>query len=295
MLGSPSRKAAFRFEGMTLRLTVSVGVAQIMQDENGQSLIERADGALYTSKQTGRNCAHVHTGTCCEHFGAALPSTPFSSEQANCVLSPDDAYTDNATRLPTRKVFVEELKRRLSEIKRYDSTMSLMLVQLDDLQQPENHVQPDVENVRSVVGEFIRNMMRDSDLVTRFEQNQFAVLMPSTSLDGALIPAERLRVSVAGCRNLKHNGTTLCFTVSIGLTASQAGDDPARILQRAQQALDTAVGQGGNRSYFHNGKGSDRSPARLRGATSSTCPRTIPRAYCRTVRQKSNDCGKRQK
>ena len=123
----------FKFEGMTLRLTVSVGVAQIMQDEAGQSLIERADGALYTSKQSGRNCAHVHTGTTCEHFGAAMPSNAPSDGHDDGAMSSGDAYTDNVTRLPTRKVFIEELKRRLSEIRRYDSTMSLMLVQLDKL------------------------------------------------------------------------------------------------------------------------------------------------------------------
>jgi diguanylate cyclase len=246
-------ESRFNFEGMTLRLTVSVGVAQLMPHENGQSLIERADTALYTSKQSGRNCAHVHSGTLCEHFGAALPATTPGEQADPSRSSPDDAYTDNTTRLPTRKVFVEELKRRLLEIRRYDSTVSLMLVQLDDLKHPDDGVDTVAEYVRSVVGEFIRNMMRDSDLVTRFERNQFAVLMPSTVLDKAFIPAERLRISVANCRTLRHNGLLLNFTVSIGLTVSQEGDDPARILQRAQRALESAVEQGGNRSCYHDG------------------------------------------
>ena len=246
----------FQFEGMTLRLTVSIGVAQIMSNESGQSLIERADAALYTSKQTGRNCAHVHCGTSCEHFGAALPATPIDDKDDVHDLLSDDAYTDNTTRLPTRKVFVEELKRRLSEIKRYESMASLMLIQLDELQHLKDKSDIVAENVRSVVGEFIRNMMRDSDLVTRFERNQFAVLMPSTKLEGAFIPAERLRISIANCRTLRHNGLSLNFSISIGLTVSQQGDDPARILYRAQQALKSAIAQGGNRSCFHDGENS---------------------------------------
>ncbi len=247
-------ESRFSFENMTLRLTVSVGVAQIIVREEGQSLIERADEALYASKQAGRNCAHVHTGSSCDHFGAALPSAPSHCEEDPRALTPEDAYTDNTTRLPTRKVFVEELKRRLSEIKRYESNVSLMLVQLDELCANEAHAVGLTENVRSVVGEFVRNMMRDSDLVTRFERDQFAVLMPSTLLDGAITPAERLRISVANCRTLKHNGSALSFTVSIGLTCSLSDDDPACILHRAQQALESAIGEGGNRSCYHDGR-----------------------------------------
>jgi len=37
------------------RITVSVGVAALHNDESGQSLIERADNALYTAKRCGRN------------------------------------------------------------------------------------------------------------------------------------------------------------------------------------------------------------------------------------------------
>jgi diguanylate cyclase (GGDEF)-like protein len=227
-----------------------------MDDEIGQSLIERADGALYASKQAGRNCAHVHTGESCEHFGAALPIASANGGPDESPSS-DDAYTDRVTRLPTRKVLIEELKRRLSEIKRYDSTMSLMLVQLDELRQLNDPSEAMVENVRSVVGEFTRNMMRDTDLVTRFATNQFAVLMPSTALTAAMIPAERLRVSVGRCRSLNHNGSTLNLTISIGLTVSQAGDDPACILGRAQEALKLAAVEGGNRCCLHNGKGCD--------------------------------------
>ena len=249
-------QSRFKFEGMTLRLTISVGVAQVLPDEEGQSLIERADGALYASKQAGRNCAHVHTGSACEHFGATLLSTLAADAAETCAatqIAPEDAYTDNTTRLPTRKVFVEELKRRLSEIRRYDSTMSLMLVELDAMADPVNRVESVAENVRSVVAEFIRNMMRDSDLVARFGPNRFAVLMPSTPIEGAVIPAERLRVSVANCRSLKHNGLTLKFTVSLGLTASRSGDDAGSILDRAQQALQAANLEGGNRSFLHDG------------------------------------------
>ena len=45
------------YEGKSLAVTVSLGVAQydVTRDVSGKSLIDRADKALYASKQTGRN------------------------------------------------------------------------------------------------------------------------------------------------------------------------------------------------------------------------------------------------
>ena len=45
------------YEGKSLAVTVSLGVAQYdpSRDLSGKSLIDRADHALYASKQSGRN------------------------------------------------------------------------------------------------------------------------------------------------------------------------------------------------------------------------------------------------
>ena len=45
-----------RFDDVDLRITVSIGVATLGNDENQLQLIERADVALYESKSRGRNC-----------------------------------------------------------------------------------------------------------------------------------------------------------------------------------------------------------------------------------------------
>jgi diguanylate cyclase len=47
------------YEGRKIQATISAGLAQVKGDENGQSLIMRADAALYKAKNAGRNCVKI--------------------------------------------------------------------------------------------------------------------------------------------------------------------------------------------------------------------------------------------
>jgi diguanylate cyclase len=179
-----------------------------------------------------------------------------------------DAYTDGLTGLPTRKVFVEELRRRLSESKRYDSDTALMLIQVDELTADATD-RTLRRQVNTLVGEHVRHIMRDADLVARFDEDQFAVLLPRTSLADSFVPAERLRRRVSQWRNLHWKGSEVLVTVSIGLASSRSDDTAASIVQRAQEALWHAVREGGNRAYQHGGTtaepASDPDPSLLEG------------------------------
>ncbi|MEW6404339.1 MAG: diguanylate cyclase, partial [Chloroflexota bacterium] len=45
----------FKYDGAELRISISAGVAEMREDDTLQSLIDRADAALYEAKHTGRN------------------------------------------------------------------------------------------------------------------------------------------------------------------------------------------------------------------------------------------------
>lgn len=47
------------FMGQNLKMTVSVGVAELKTKENADDLIRRADEALYAAKRNGRNCIQI--------------------------------------------------------------------------------------------------------------------------------------------------------------------------------------------------------------------------------------------
>jgi diguanylate cyclase (GGDEF)-like protein len=53
------------FEGKTLAVTVSLGVAELRPGDTVASLLQHADSALYAAKSNGRNRAYYHDGASC--------------------------------------------------------------------------------------------------------------------------------------------------------------------------------------------------------------------------------------
>ncbi|HEX4413584.1 MAG TPA: GGDEF domain-containing protein [Lacipirellulaceae bacterium] len=65
MIGERIRKAiaeeVVTHEGKQLHVTVSVGVSSVDASDSTDSLVQRADQALYESKRTSKNCVHSHS------------------------------------------------------------------------------------------------------------------------------------------------------------------------------------------------------------------------------------------
>ena len=81
------------YAGQQLAVTVSGGLAMIGTNERCESLIHRADAALYTAKAAGRNCAFVHDGNDCRSVEDFLRqgggSAGYAAELVNLIQLPD--------------------------------------------------------------------------------------------------------------------------------------------------------------------------------------------------------------
>lgn len=87
----------------------------------------------------------------------------------------------------------------------------------------------------------VRTLLRRSDQLGRFGGEEF-VLLPETTLDVALLVAERIRTMIDQSTTEPH------YTVSIGVTTNQlANDNLDTLLARADSALYRAKDQGRNR------------------------------------------------
>jgi two-component system cell cycle response regulator len=127
---------------------------------------------------------------------------------------------------------------------------ALMLFDIDHFKQVNDrfgHPAGD-EVLRELAGRAMRQV-RSVDLVGRLGGEEFVVVMPETSLSGAVVVAERLRVAVADEPFiLQDNGGKLPITVSVGIAVTGKETDTLEsLLKRADEALYAAKNAGRNR------------------------------------------------
>lgn len=92
-------------------------------------------------------------------------------------------------------------------------------------------------------------MRTSGDAVFRYGGEEFAVLLPKTSLHGAQVMAERLLAQIRALR-VDRAGDAHSLTCSIGIAEAHPviGHDPGSLLKRADQALYKAKEGGRDRA-----------------------------------------------
>ena len=263
---------SFEFEGKTLRVTMSCGLSTVQDQDTPSSLVKRADEALYTSKQAGRNCIHLHDGVKCEPVAGAPKPAPRSAESTETVPAattvPQPAPAEPATKpakevaatrndpltgLPNREAFCEDLKRRLAQLKRSKVAVATLMCDVDNLATVNEKFGPKMGDiVLRAVTQFLTAAMREMDLVCRYEGDRFSVLMPITDLPAAGDTAERIRKAISLCK-LKVGDAQLQFTISTGVAEALPTDDVDTVLARCEEALQAAKAAGRDCTMMNDG------------------------------------------
>jgi len=94
----------------------------------------------------------------------------------------------------------------------------------------------------------ISKILRKGDLVCRYGDDTFAVLMPNSHLEGARAVCERIRQNIA-TRRFEYQSNLFRLTVSAGVSAynSSIGQSASDFLAVVDQALHQAKKEGGNK------------------------------------------------
>ncbi len=157
------------------------------------------------------------------------------------------AATDALTGLPNRRSFMAGLDAVIADNHHHpERSSALLMLDIDHFKRVNDtygHAIGDF--VLQHVAQVIRHELRHHDSAGRLGGEEFAILLRGVDADGALALAERLRTTLAQTPAISNAGT-IRVTVSIGL-AMLDGDNAARLLRHADEALYEAKGQGRNR------------------------------------------------
>jgi diguanylate cyclase (GGDEF)-like protein len=155
------------------------------------------------------------------------------------------SITDDLTKLHNHRFFQEHLPQEMKRAERTGEPISLILVDIDDFKQLNDHHGHSVgDAVLRRVADVMTAEVREMDLLARYGGEEFALLASQTTLEGAAALAEKLRVAVSEARFslvALDGPAEIRVTVSAGVTTYR-GDEKAffneadRALYRAKDA-----------------------------------------------------------
>lgn len=160
-----------------------------------------------------------------------------------------EIFVDFLTGLANRKAFDEALTTNMGGAMAESTDLSLLLIDIDRFKKFNDQYGHLVgDEVLKYVAKRIKEIIRGGDLVARFGGEEFAVLLPRTSLAGAEAVAENIRsffahASLKTASSSKRLGT---LTVSIGVTSYRQGESSETFVSRCDQALYSSKKAGRN-------------------------------------------------
>ena len=157
------------------------------------------------------------------------------------------ATTDDLTKLANRRHFRDSATRELVRAGRYGRPLSLVTIDLDDFKRVNDTLGHSTgDHVLCRVAEMGLSEIREVDLFARVGGEEFALLLPDTSLEEARAVAERFREKVAKAVISTDRGR-VSITLSAGVaTVSPRVEDLDDLLKLADRALYRAKNDGRN-------------------------------------------------
>lgn len=161
------------------------------------------------------------------------------------------ANIDGLTQIANRRCFDEVLDQEWKRLRREHAPLSLILFDVDFFKQYNDlygHLAGD-DCLKQVAQAISASIKRPADLVARYGGEEFVVLLPNTTIEGAISVAEQIQILVGTLQIPHATSQAACVvTVSMGITCMipEFNDAADQLIASADRALYTAKANGRN-------------------------------------------------
>lgn len=184
-----------------------------------------------------------------------------------------EVLTDSLTGLWNRKALEGEITREISSLKRKIAESerrkkmecSFLMIDIDNFKKiNDTYGHPAGDKVIKELASIMTGILRKADFAGRWGGEEFAILLPDTGIDEAMITAERIRKKVEETKiPINQNGENLeiSFGISAGVMPvteisgwkeTETVDVGNELMRRADVALYTSKNFGRNRTTRYN-------------------------------------------
>jgi len=158
---------------------------------------------------------------------------------------------DPLTKISNRRGFESRLELEWNRAIRKQEPISILMIDIDKFKNYNDtfgHQQGDVA-LKTFADISSLTLMRAVDFLARWGGEEFVILLPGTSVEGAEEVAEKIRKNVQASVIPKEDGAESKITVSIGVSTiiPSADDSSGDFIKRADKALYKAKASGRNR------------------------------------------------
>jgi diguanylate cyclase (GGDEF)-like protein len=180
-----------------------------------------------------------------------LEETNHELEQKNKMLE-KLALTDPLTGLPNRRAMDRLAERELRRRDRYSGPLTLGLIDVDHFKEINaRYLLPGGDKVLIDLGKALTSSLRTVDLLGRIGGEEFLVIAPETSMEGACVLGERIRSTVESTV-FTYKDAIIQVRVSIGFAIADDGveADYEQMKHSAAAALSEAKNTGRNKCVY---------------------------------------------
>lgn len=161
--------------------------------------------------------------------------------------------TDALTGLHNRKFLHERLEAEISRSKRYDTKLSCLLLDIDFFKVVNDMYGYDWGDVLlKKIAEMLKSFIRKEDILTRYGDEEFIVILPNTPEENAFIFAERFRREIEKMEFIpageeERHPITISGGISSYPFLQNVEEDANTLIRYAEHALYNAKKRGKNK------------------------------------------------
>lgn len=145
---------------------------------------------------------------------------------------------DSLTSLPNHKALWQALEPLISRSRRYENPLTLVRLRIGTVTDLDAMHGPGAHDTAMVkLAQTLRDQVRWADLVGRFDESEFLLILPETTAEAAQTLVDKLRERISELHLMIDQGDTFSISPLFGIASWQKGDDGRLLLKRAGDRL----------------------------------------------------------